>query len=134
MLSVNSSSAAFHSVLICAFIKQAIHFISFHLSLFSVNSSSKFARTLSTEELTCPCTLAAELCSGFFFFSPLCSAPIMAPVHGADLCSCKTLTTVGLIRGIRTVWVLIANPQFGDAMLRRLALEIIRGAAVFSLR
>lgn len=72
MLSVNSSSAAFHSVLICAFIKQAIHFISFHLSLylslFSVNSSSKFARTLSTEELTCPCTLAAELCSGFFPF------------------------------------------------------------------
>lgn len=70
MLSVNSSSAAFHSILICAFIKQAIHFISFHLSLFSVNSSSKFTRTLSTEELTCLCTLAAELCSGFF---PLCA-------------------------------------------------------------
>lgn len=133
MLSVNSSSAEFPSILICAFIKQAIHFISFHLSQFSVNSSSKFARTLNTEELTCPCTLAAELCSGFFF-SPLCLAQIMSPAHGADLCSCKTLTTVGLIRGIRTVWVLVTNPQLGDAMLRRLALEIIRRAAVFSLR
>lgn len=85
MLSVNSSSTTFHSILICAFIKQAIHFIAFHLSLFSVNSSSKFARAPSTEEQTC--TLAAGLCLGVFF--PLCSAQIMAPAHGADFVAVK---------------------------------------------
>lgn len=131
MLSVNSSSTTFHSILICAFINQAIHFISFYLSLFSVNSSSKFGRAPSTEELTCPCTLAAGLCLVFF-------PSVLSSDYGTStwswLCSCKTLTTVGLIGGICTVWVLVANPQFGDAMLRCLALEIIRRAAVFSLR
>lgn len=58
----------------------------------------------------------------------------MVPVHGADFCMCEALTTVGLIRGICAVRVLITNPELGDAMLCSLALEIVRRAAVFSLR
>lgn len=64
MLPKNSSSAAFPSILINAFIK---HFISFYLSLFAVNSSSKFVRTLRTQENTFPCTLSSSLCSVIFF-------------------------------------------------------------------
>lgn len=131
MLSVNSSSITCPSILIPAFIKQDIHFISFHLSLFSVNSSSKFVRTRRTLEQTCPWPLVSELC--WVFFS-LYLAQTMAPVHGADLYSCEALTTVGLVRGICAVWVLITNPQLGDAMLCSLALEIVRRAAVFSLK
>jgi hypothetical protein len=58
----------------------------------------------------------------------------MAPMHRAGFSSCEALTTVGLIRGISTVRVLITNPQLGDAMLCSLTLEIVRRAAVFSLR
>lgn len=78
---------------------------------------------------SCKTLISSKLCSNSFSHR----SQMMTQIQKLRV-SHETLTAAGFIGCICTVWILIANPQLGNAMFGSFTLEIVWRTAVFSLR